>query len=166
MTTRKPPRLSFPDWVEHQVRTAEEQGAFDNLPGKGKPIPGLDQPQHEMAWIVAKLRRENVDMLAALPPALALARQVELLPEQTARLHSPAAVRAHVDDLNARIRAAHLAPQVGPPMRVHQVDVDEVLAAWTARRAAARPSPTPPPEPPVDTPAPGRRRRGPFRRRR
>lgn len=150
MTTRKPPRLSFPDWVEQQVRTAEEQGAFDNLPGKGKPIPGIDRPQHELEWIVGKLRSENVDVRAALPPALALAKEVEDLPATTATLHSAAAVRAHVEDLNKRIRLAHLAPQVGPPMRVRSVDVDQVVADWTAARAAARPAPSPPaPEPPT-----------------
>ncbi|MDT4950518.1 MAG: hypothetical protein QOJ37_3113, partial [Pseudonocardiales bacterium] len=34
MTDRKPQNVSFPDWVEGQIRTAEADGAFANLPGK------------------------------------------------------------------------------------------------------------------------------------
>nr|AYC79621.1 DUF1992 domain-containing protein [uncultured bacterium] len=148
MTTRKPARLSFPDWVEQQIRGAEKSGAFDNLPGKGKPIPGIDRPRDDMAWIAGKLRSENVDIADVLPPALALAREVERLPERLPTLRSEAKVRDYVTDLNARIRRAQLAPQVGPPVRVRQVDVDEVVAQWRAGRPVAAPRPVPPPPPP------------------
>ena len=29
--------MKVPDWIELQIRDAERQGAFENLPGKGKP---------------------------------------------------------------------------------------------------------------------------------
>ena len=47
MTRRKPPGLSYRSWVDEQIRDAERRGAFDNLPGKGKPLPGIDRPQNE-----------------------------------------------------------------------------------------------------------------------
>jgi hypothetical protein len=130
--------MTFPDWVEAQIRAAEDAGAFENLPGKGKPIPGLGRPRDDMAWIANKLRSENVDIADVLPPSLALAREVERLPERVTRLRSESQVRELVDDLNARIRRAHLAPQVGPPMRVGRVDVEEVVADWRTVRAAMR----------------------------
>ncbi len=139
MTTRKPARMTFPDWVEAQIRAAEDAGAFENLPGKGKPIPGLGRPRDDMAWIADKLRSEHVDIAEVLPPSLALAREVERLPERVVRLRSESQVRELVDDLNARIRRAHLAPQVGPPMRVGRVDVEQVVADWRTARAAMRP---------------------------
>ncbi|HVD28538.1 MAG TPA: DUF1992 domain-containing protein, partial [Mycobacteriales bacterium] len=37
--------------VEAQIRQAQERGDFDDLPGKGKPIPGLDDPDDEQWWI-------------------------------------------------------------------------------------------------------------------
>jgi hypothetical protein len=149
MTTRKPARMTFPDWVEAQIRAAEDAGAFENLPGKGKPIPGLGRPRDDMAWIANKLRSENVDIAEVLPPSLALAREVERLPDRVARLHSESQVRELVDDLNARIRRAHLAPQVGPPMRVGRVDVEQVVADWRTARAAMRTPKVPPaPQPP------------------
>jgi hypothetical protein len=150
--------MSFPDWVEAQVRAAEDEGAFDNLPGKGKPIPGLGRPRDDMTWIANKLRSENVDIGDVLPPALALAREVERLPQRLQRVSSEARVRELVADLNDRIRRAHLAPQVGPPVRVSRLDVDDVVARWRA----ARPVPTARPA----APAAPRRRRGWFTRHR
>lgn len=148
--------MSFPDWVEGQIRAAENDGAFDNLPGKGKPIPGLGAPRDDMTWIANKLRAENVDIGDVLPPALALAREVERLPQRLQRVSSEARVREIVTDLNDRIRRAHLAPQVGPPIRVGRVDVDAAVAQWHAARPAPKPRPPIAPEP---------RRRGWFARR-
>jgi Domain of unknown function (DUF1992) len=154
MTTRKPADMSFPDWIERQIRDAEAQGAFENLPGAGKPIPHLGRPQNDMDWIVSKLRSEDVDIVSVLPPALALAKEVELLPQRLRALSSEARVRGVVDDLNARIRHALLQPQVGPPMRVRPVDVEQAVGAWQADREAAarsapmRPTPAPAPVPP------------------
>jgi hypothetical protein len=162
VTDRKPSSVSFPDWVEHQIRQAQERGAFDNLPGAGKPIPSLDRPQHELSWVADYLRREEADVAALLPPALALAKEVELLPDRLAKERSEARVREILTDLNQRIRMAHLAPQVGPPMRVRSLDVDDAVAQWRAARAAraAAAAPGAPAAPPR------RRRRALLRRRR
>jgi hypothetical protein len=136
MTQRKPPNMSFPDWVERQILTAQAQGAFDNLPGAGKPIPGLDRPWHELSWIANYLRRENVDVAALLPPALALAKEIEVLEERLLKERSVSRVRDIVEDLNDRIREAHQRPQSGPPIRVHALNVDDVVERWTCARAA------------------------------
>jgi hypothetical protein len=153
VTQRKPSSSSFPDWVEHQIRTAQADGSFDNLPGKGKPIPGIDEPQHELSWVANYLRREDADMAGLLPPALALAKEVEVLPERLARERSESRVRGIVEDLNERIRAAHRAPQAGPPMRVTMVNVDHAVAQWRAARPAVRT------DPPAAPPAPAKRSR-------
>lgn len=153
MTKRKPPNVSFPDWIERQIKTAEAEGAFDNLPGAGKPIPGLDRPRDEMSWVADYLRRENVDSAALLPPGLALAKEVEDLPVRLSRAYSERQVREIVEDLNQRILRAHRMPQVGPPIRVRTVDVDAAVSEWAAARAAAhearvassRQQPPPPP---------------------
>jgi Domain of unknown function (DUF1992) len=136
MTARKPPNVSFPDWVERQIRTAQADGAFDNLPGAGKPIPGIDRAQHEMDWIAGYLRRENVDVAALLPPALALAKEMEVLPDRLLGLRSESQVRKVIENLNERVGRARLQPQVGPPIRVRTVDVDETVERWRASVAA------------------------------
>jgi Domain of unknown function (DUF1992) len=136
MTSRKPPNMSFPDWVERQIRTAQAEGAFENLPGAGEPIPGIDRPQHELAWVANYLRRENTDVAALLPPALALAKEAELLPERLLRERSEFVVRERVEDLNDRIRRAYRQPQLGPPMRVRVVDVENAIEQWRSGRSA------------------------------
>ena len=148
MTQRKPSSMSVPDFVEAQISAAQRQGVFDDLPGKGKPIPGIDRQQHELEWVAGYLKREDVEVVAVLPPQLALAKEVEDLRPAVAKLHSEARVRAHVEDLNARIRAAHRAPQVGPPFRVRVVDVEAVVEQWRSDRPAPAPRPAVAPPPP------------------
>jgi hypothetical protein len=161
MTTRKPPGVSFPDWVESQIRDAQAAGAFDDLPGTGKPIAGIDSPQHELAWVAGYLRRENVEVAPLLPPALALAKEVETLPDRLRRVRSEAEARRMIEDLNARIRRAYAAPADGPPMRVKAVDVEATLERW---RRAAVPVPVVEPTQPA-APAPRARPRRWFGRR-
>jgi hypothetical protein len=145
MTERKPPNMSVGSWVEQQIRAADARGAFANLPGRGKPLPDLDRPRGELDWIAAKLRREDVDVMALLPPALALAREVELLPERLSKERSERRVREVVDDLNRRIRGAILVAPPGPPVRVRPLDVDEQIDRWRAARTPPQAGPPPPP---------------------
>ena len=98
--------MKIPDWIELQIRDAERQGAFENLPGKGKPIADIDTPRTELSWLTGYLKREIVDVGIMLPPSLALAREVELLPDTLREERTEARVREIVEDLNARIRAA------------------------------------------------------------
>jgi hypothetical protein len=158
MTDRKPQNVSFPDWVEGQIRTAEADGAFANLPGKGKPIPGIDRPQHELAWVANYLRRENVDVAGVLPPGLALAKEVEVLPERLQMERSESRAREVVEDLNERIRQAHRRPQEGPPLRVRAVNVDAAVEQWRTARLEAKPAPAEPADQ-AAAPAPVVRRR-------
>ena len=64
MTERKPPGTSWETWIEAQIRVAREQGAFDNLPGAGKPLPYLDQ-EYDPDWWVKQLSPARADLYAA-----------------------------------------------------------------------------------------------------
>src|SRR3954453_11556697 len=153
MTRRKPPTMTFPGWVEQQVREAEAKGAFEGLPGAGKPIPDLDRTHDDMAWIANYLRRENVDVADVLPPSLRLAKEVETIDERLRGVRSEARARQVLDDLNHRIDEAYARPELsGPPLRVKKVRVEETMERWRAAHAA-------PPLPATDPPpggAPGR----------
>ncbi|MCT2585284.1 DnaJ family domain-containing protein [Actinophytocola gossypii] len=132
MTERKPRGMPAEDWVERQIRMAQERGEFDDLPGAGKPIP--KRRGGTMEWVARKLREENADTAALLPPSLALPKEVAELPERLAKERSEHRVREIVADLNERIAAAHRAPQVGPPLRVGEVDVEDAVATWRTAR--------------------------------
>jgi hypothetical protein len=149
--------MTFPGWVEQQVRQAEAEGAFENLPGAGRPIPDLDRQHDDLAWLAGYLRREDVDVVEILPPSLQLAKEVETLPDRLAGLASESRVRAVITDLNERIDAAYARPQVGPPLRVKKVRVDDAVEQWRAAR--------PPVPAPAAVPSPAVRRRW-WRRRR
>jgi hypothetical protein len=136
MTKRTPPTMTMPGWIEHQIRSAEAEGAFENLPGAGKPIKGLGDPRPELAWVADYLRRENVDVAELLPPQLAIAREVEKLRERLLTEASERSARAVVDDLNERISAAHARPQIGPVFRVKLVAVEPAIEQWRSDRAA------------------------------
>ena len=130
MTERKPPGMRFETWVDKQIREAQERGEFDDLPGKGKPIPGLDDPPDELWWVKSMLRREN---LTVTPPSLALRKEVEDLPARLARLRDERAVRQAVEELNGRIRDANRKPTFdGPPSNLMPLDVDDAVAEWRA----------------------------------
>lgn len=128
MTDRKPPGMSAEDWVERQIRLAQERGEMDNLPGAGKPLP--KRSGGALEWVAQKLRDENHDTSVLLPPSLALPREVAALPARLATIRKEQEVRDIVADLNNRIIDVHRRPQVGPPLRLGPLDVEEVVREW------------------------------------
>lgn len=132
MTERKPAGVSFETWVDRQIREAQARGDFDDLPGKGKPIRGLDGPHDEMWWVKAFLQREG---LSFTPPSLAVRRDVERLYDDLARFPSERSVRETVSALNERIRAANRVNLDGPPTTTMPLDVERVVARWRAATA-------------------------------
>ncbi len=131
MSDRKPPGVSFGTWVERRIREAAERGAFDNLPGAGKPIPDLDEPYDELWWVRRKLRQEQ---LSWLPPTLALRRAAEDALQAAARANSEDQVRRIVAEINARIVEGNRKAASGPPLNLAPFDLDRVLRTWRERR--------------------------------
>ena len=122
---------NFESLIDKQIREAQERGAFDDLPGAGKPIPNLDGPHDEMWWIKDKLRRENA---SSTPPTLLLRKEIERILESAAQERSEEAVRALVADLNLRIVDAIRRPMSGPPLNLVPLDVERVVVEWRQRR--------------------------------
>ena len=134
MTERKPPGVGFESWVERQIREAAERGAFDDLPGAGKPIPDLDKPHDELWWVKQKLRREH---LAYLPPTIVLRRQAEDALLAAARAGSEDEVRRIVADINGKIVEGNRKAASGPPLNLAPFDVERVVRNWRDRRGPA-----------------------------
>lgn len=128
MTDRKPRGMSPEDWVERQIRMAQERGEMDNLPDAGTPLP--KRPGGALEWVAQKLREENHDTSVLLPPSLALPKEVAALPARLAKIRTEHEVRDLVADLNKRIVDVHRRPQAGPPLRLGPLDVEEVIRDW------------------------------------
>src|SRR5690349_6875088 len=100
MEERKPPGMRNDHWVERQIREAQERGDFDDLPGAGQPIKGLDRPFTAVSWALDWIEREGGDLTALLPPLLALRRERSALLASLATIPSETAVRDVVADFN------------------------------------------------------------------
>ena len=128
------PQLNWESLAEQRIREAQAEGEFDNLPGFGQPIPGIDQPHDELWWVKEKLKREQ---LSRLPPALELRMDVQKLLERLGTIETEYQVRQEVASLNERIRKANLGPSWGPPVDALPLDIDEVLMQWQALKVHA-----------------------------
>ena len=135
MTERKPPGTSWESWIEAQIRVAQEQGAFDNLPGAGKPLANIDQAYDPMWWVKQLVQREQLAML--LPPSLELLRKVEKELATIETLADEAAVRRRFAQLNAEIGKLNATAVDGPPTRLAKLDIDQVVARWRQSRATS-----------------------------
>ena len=133
MTERKPPGTSWESWIEAQIRIAQEQGAFDNLPGAGKPLPDHGQEFDPMWWVRNLAKREQ---LSLAPPSLELARKVEKELAAVDKLRDEAAVRRRIEALNLEIGKLNATVVEGPPTRLAKLDVEQVVARWRQARSA------------------------------
>jgi hypothetical protein len=141
MTERKPPGTSFPSWIDQQIAAAQERGAFDDLPGAGKPLPKSALSDDGQAWVRDWARREGVSTEDMLPTPLKLGKELERLPETVTALGSEDEVREVAAELNRRIVAWRRFPD-GPPVHLRLVDADDLVATWRAARqpVAVRPA--------------------------
>ncbi len=111
-------------------------GDFDDLPGAGKPIAGLDKDHDPDWWLNQLIEREKI---VVLPPSVQLRKDDAALDEALDKLVREDDVRREVADFNARVLRARYSPQDGqPPLVTMPRDVDETVAAWEARRVERR----------------------------
>src|SRR3954454_9585997 len=121
--------------AEEKNRAAQEAGAFDNLPGAGKPLDLRDV--HDPDWFAKSLmRREKIDPGLIMHPTLRLRREADSFPESLANLRSEKEVRAALEDFNQRVRDEWRRPQVGPsfPVIARPVSVERIVARWREMR--------------------------------
>ena len=123
-------------WVDQQIRVAMERGDFDDLPGAGKPIAGLDKDHDPDWWLNQLIEREKI---VVLPPSVQLRRDDAVLRASLDQLFREDDVRREIGDFNARVLRARYSPQDGqPPLVTMPRDVDETVAAWATRREERR----------------------------
>jgi Domain of unknown function (DUF1992) len=125
--------MRYESWVERQIREAIERGEFDNLPGAGRPLPGINGREDENWWVKSLLEREQ--LLMPLPTSLALRREVADLPQTLADVPDEQTVRDIIEDLNRRIRDSHRRRVDGPPIVVKPVDVEQTVIDWRRSRS-------------------------------
>lgn len=130
------------DPIDDQIRRAEKEGLFRDLP-KG-PIPGAGQPDDENWWIKDKLKREG---LSIGPAAFELRRRVEQLREALAGLSDEEAVAREVEEINSLIRRANQHPTPLGMTPLVPLDLPRELSRRRSGRAARGPGGSSPPPP-------------------
>jgi hypothetical protein len=154
MTERKPAGMSFTSWIDQQIGEARDRGAFDDLPGAGKPLPKRREADDGLTWVREKLQREGLPTDELLPTPLKLRRRSERLAESVHELGSEAEVRDAVAELNRQIAEWRRIPH-GPPIFVRLVDADAMVSLWRERRSEPAPAASRPADAdPVTAPPP------------
>ena len=147
MTERKPPGMKTQDWVEAQIKRAQNAGEFDDLAGAGKPLELADSHDPDW-WVKDFIRREKIDTEALLPAAVQLRKEKQQVHERVARMRRESEVRDYLADLNKRILVS-IRDTTGPVVPVGTVDEEEILEHWRTNRPEwARAEQASTPEPP------------------
>lgn len=119
--------------VETAIQQAIRRGEFDDLPGAGKPIPGLGDHHDPDWWIRRKIETEQLRGLG--PAALTLRVENAELDALLDGLSRETDVRETLEDFNRRVIEARRQLQGGPPVVTPTRDVEAEVAAWKERRA-------------------------------
>lgn len=133
MSERKPIQQSFNSWVDELVAKAQREGAFDNLPGAGRPLKDLDKPYEEDWWLREFLAREQ---LSVTPEPIDLRRRIALLRDEAGKCSDERDARSRLVAMNALIARLNLIPQPDAVAPVAPVNVEEELRALRRRGRA------------------------------
>lgn len=121
----------FESLADRRIREAEERGDFDDLPGKGKPIPGLNGSRDENWWVKKWVEREG---LSILPEGLELRKEVERRLERIWKMLSIEAVRREVEAINDKIKRSNRSPAFGPSPDLKLLNAEKILKDWSRNR--------------------------------
>ena len=134
MTERKPPGVAWESWIDKQIREAQDRGEFDDLPGKGKPLPDIDRPRDELWWVRRKLKDEDVSVL---PPSMQVRNDLDEARRKIAATDDEATVRAIVAEINEQIREVNRTVISGPPTTLAPLDMERTVERWREERRTA-----------------------------
>ncbi|MBF9337468.1 DUF1992 domain-containing protein [Microbacterium lacticum] len=127
--------------VELSIQSAIRRGAFDNLPGAGKPIEHLHESQDPNWWIRRKIVDENITGIA--PEVFQIKKESADLEPRLDAMGDEKSVRAYLQDFNLRIKRARMQLNGGPPVTTPLRDVEAEVRGWRERRE---------PQPPENAP--------------
>ncbi len=116
--------------AERRIRQAREDGLFDDLPGRGKPIADLHKQRPPGWWGMRQVETERAKVAAET-------LHEWLRPQRAAlwRLDTTAEVAARVAELNRRIADHNRRHPLGS---ANPLDVDRTIATWRRLRHAHR----------------------------
>jgi hypothetical protein len=130
VTERKPAGVPWENWIDRQIRRAQERGKFHDLPGAGRPIPDLDKRFDELKWVKDKLAREE---LSYVSPSVALRKDVHDALQAAWDTETEREVRQMIGEINDKIRDANSKGIRGPSLMLMPLNPDRVVREWRRR---------------------------------
>ena len=122
---------NFQDVVEQQIREAQRNGSFDNLPFKGEPLPEVHQVFDENWWIKKKLRDEG---LSHAPEPIRIRRKTEQWLKTYLKIPTEMMVRQQATRLNVEIAKTNKGP-LGPMQPQSLLNIDKLIATWRQKHS-------------------------------
>ncbi|MCF6138957.1 DUF1992 domain-containing protein [Pseudalkalibacillus berkeleyi] len=89
----------YQDHIGEIIKRSEEEGAFDNLKGKGKPLNLDGDLTYNPDALVNKVMKNN----NILPPWIQMDKEIEKLKEELSAYTSEYNIRKTVDEINKKI---------------------------------------------------------------
>jgi hypothetical protein len=123
--------------AESRIAEALREGQFDALPGRGQPIPDLDEGWDETRWLREKLKAED---LRVMPPAWAIRQWAREEAAKLLQIGDESVLRERVEAFNAELVARMRNALWGPPVDVASIDAEAFIASRHAQKHASAPS--------------------------
>ena len=119
---RKPRGKRFTDYIEEQIRDAQERGAFDNLPGMGQPLNLETNPYAGENALGYSLLKNN----GYAPAEIELAREIRLEQERLDAQREKLSQRGH------ELRRRRVAP-FASEKRAYNTTITRVLSEYETK---------------------------------
>ncbi|UCF89415.1 MAG: DUF1992 domain-containing protein [bacterium] len=121
--------------VEERIRKAQEEGLFDDLPGKGKPLK-LDDDSMIAPHLRASYR--ILKNAGILPPEMQLRKEVNQLKQLLDQVHCEDDAKQLVREINEKITASNIMGRFSVSSEMNQVYSEKVLDRLRSRKARYR----------------------------
>jgi hypothetical protein len=118
--------------VEERIRKAQEEGLFDDLPGKGKPLNLKDDSHIPPALRVSYKILRNAGVL---PPEMQLRRDVSDLKDLLNRARTEKEARDIIEEINEKVLTLNVMSGLSVSSGMEQVYGEKILAKLNSRRA-------------------------------
>ncbi|WP_408008680.1 DUF1992 domain-containing protein [Pseudalkalibacillus sp. A8] len=91
--------IQYSDLIGDIIKRAEQEGAFDNLKGKGKPLKLDGDHSYNPDRLLNKVMKDN----NILPPWIQMDKEIERLKAELAQYSSEYNIRKSVEEINKKI---------------------------------------------------------------
>ncbi|MCK5307534.1 MAG: DUF1992 domain-containing protein [Zetaproteobacteria bacterium] len=118
--------------VEERIRKAQEEGMFDNLPGKGKPLR-LDDDSRIAPHLRASYR--ILRNAGILPPEMQLRKEISDLRQLLSEVQCETDASVLVREINEKILASNIMGGFSVSLEMDQIYSERVVERLRTRKA-------------------------------